>query len=167
MSHRQGLHVSEQSTSEPQGDFTATSRVLLMSLLAIAIGILSTFVAFALLRLIGLFTNLFYFHRWSTTLVSPAQNTLGGYAVLVPIAGALIIGLIARYGSERIRGHGIPEALESILIHGSRVQPRLAILKPLSACDLHRFGGAIRSRRAHHHDRRGVRFHGGPVIPSK
>jgi len=86
-----------------------------------------------LLRLINLFTNLFYFHRWSIALVTPGQNTLGGYAVLVPVGGALIVGLMARYGSERIRGHGIPEALESILIYGSRVQPRLAVLKPLSA----------------------------------
>ncbi len=53
--------------------------------------------------------------------------------MLVPVAGGLIIGLMARYGSERIRGHGIPEAIESILISGSKVQPRLAILKPLSA----------------------------------
>src|SRR5579864_5571805 len=127
------LHVSEHPSSEPQGDFTVTPRVLVLSLLAIAIGLLSTAVAFVLLRLISLFTNLFYFQRWSTAVASPAQNTLGGYAVLIPVAGALIIGLIARYGSERIRGHGIPEALESILIHGSRVQPRLAVLKPLSA----------------------------------
>jgi H+/Cl- antiporter ClcA/CBS domain-containing protein len=133
MSETRVLHVSEQTAGEPQGDFTVTPRVILLSLLAIAIGLLSTAVAFALLRLIGLFTNLFYFQRWSTALASPAANTLGGWAVLVPVAGALIIGLIARYGSERIRGHGIPEALESILIHGSRVQPRLAVLKPLSA----------------------------------
>jgi len=115
------------------GDFTVTPRVLVLSLLAIAIGLLSTVVAFVLLRLISLFTNLFYYQHWRTAAASPAQNTLGGYAVLVPVAGALIIGLMARYGSERIRGHGIPEALESILINGSRVQPRLAILKPLSA----------------------------------
>ena len=132
MSDRHALSVSERSVGE-LGDFTVTPRVLVLSLLAIAIGLLSTVVAFVLLRLIGLFTNLFYFHRWSTALASPAQNTLGGYAVLVPVAGALIIGLMARYGSERIRGHGIPEALESILINGSRVQPRLAVLKPLSS----------------------------------
>ena len=125
--------LSEHPAGEPRGDFTVTPRVLLLSLMAMAIGLLSTGVAFVLLRLISLFTNLFYFQRWSTGLASPAQNTLGGYAVLVPVGGALIIGLIARYGSERIRGHGIPEALESILIHGSRVQPRLAVLKPLSA----------------------------------
>lgn len=115
------------------GDFSATARIVPISLLAIAIGVISTFVALALLRLIGIFTNLFYFQRWSTTLVTPSSNHLGYYAVLVPIAGSLVIGLMARYGSERIRGHGIPEAIESILLNGSRVQPRLAILKPLSS----------------------------------
>ncbi len=115
------------------GDFTTTLRVIPISLLAILIGIVSTYVAYWLLKLIGLFTNLFYFGRWSTGLISPAGNHLGWWAVLVPVAGALVIGFLARYGSERIRGHGIPEAIESILINGSRVQPRLAILKPLSS----------------------------------
>jgi H+/Cl- antiporter ClcA/CBS domain-containing protein len=115
------------------GDFTTDWRVIPISLLAVAIGLIGTVVAWVLLRLIGLFTNLFYFHRWNTALVSPAGNTLGVWAVLVPVAGSLVIGLMARYGSERIRGHGIPEALESILIHGSRVAPRLAILKPISS----------------------------------
>jgi H+/Cl- antiporter ClcA len=86
-----------------------------------------------LLRLIGLFTNLFYFGRWSTAMVSPAGNHLGLFSVLVPIGGALIIGVMARYGSERIRGHGIPEAIEAILINGSRVEPKVALLKPLSS----------------------------------
>jgi H+/Cl- antiporter ClcA len=115
------------------GDFTATLRLIPISLLAVLIGVISTFVALALLRLIGLFTNLFYFQRWSTELASPAAHHLGVASVLVPVAGALVIGLMARFGSERIRGHGIPEAIESILLHGSRVQPRLAILKPLSS----------------------------------
>jgi chloride channel protein, CIC family len=115
------------------GDFTATSRLLPISAAAIVIGVIASFFALALLKLIGLFTNLFYFQRWSTDLVSPAGNHLGLLAILVPVAGALIIGFMARYGSERIRGHGIPEAIESILLNGSRVQPRLAILKPLSS----------------------------------
>jgi H+/Cl- antiporter ClcA len=115
------------------GDFTTTARVIPISFLAIAIGLLATGVAWALLRLIGFFTNLFYFGKLSTALTSPAGNQLGWFAVLVPVGGALIIGVMARYGSERIRGHGIPEALESILINGSKVQPRLAILKPLSS----------------------------------
>src|SRR5271170_8498754 len=97
------------------------------------IGVLCAFVALVLLRLIGLFTNLFYFGRWDTAMVSPAGNHLGYFSVLVPIGGALIIGLMARYGSERIRGHGIPEAIEAILINGSKVAPRVAILKPLSS----------------------------------
>src|SRR5437879_10693447 len=97
------------------------------------IGALCAFVALALLRLIGLFTNLFYFGRWSTALVSPVDNHLGIYSVLVPIGGALLIGLMARYGSERIRGHGIPEAIEAILINGSRVEPKVDILKPISS----------------------------------
>ena len=119
--------------SQQLGDFTTNSRVIFMSALAAAIGVLGAVVALALLRLIGLFTNLFFFQRWDTTLVSPAGNKLGIVEVLVPVIGAIIIGFMARYGSERIRGHGIPEAIEAILINGSRVQPRVAILKPLSS----------------------------------
>jgi H+/Cl- antiporter ClcA len=122
-----------KDNSERLGDFTTTARVIPISLLAVGIGLVSTFVAWGLLRLIAFFTNAFYYGRMSTVLVSPAGNHLGWFAVLVPVAGGLVIGLMARYGSERIRGHGIPEALESILINGSKVQPRLAVLKPLSS----------------------------------
>jgi H+/Cl- antiporter ClcA/predicted transcriptional regulator len=115
------------------GDFTTTARVIPISLIAIVIGVISTFVAWVLFKLIGFFTNLAYYHRLDTSFASPAGNQLGVYAVLVPVIGSIIVGLMARYGSERIRGHGIPEAIESILMNGSRVQPRLAILKPLSA----------------------------------
>src|SRR5258707_7316791 len=118
---------------ETLGDFTTTTRIIPISVLALAIGVLASFVALALLRLIGLFTNLFYYGRWSTALVSPAGNHLGIFAVLVPVAGALMIGLMARYGSERIRGHGIAEAIEAILINGSRVEPKVALLKPISS----------------------------------
>jgi chloride channel protein, CIC family len=74
-----------------------------------------------------------FFQRWSTALVSPAGNHLGVFVIIVPVIGALIIGLMARYGSERIRGHGIPEAIEAILLHGSRIEPKVAVLKPLSS----------------------------------
>ena len=115
------------------GDFTTTPRMIIISVMAIGIGIVSAFVALILLRLIGLFTNLFFYHRWSTALVSPAFNQLGVFVIIVPVIGALIIGLMARYGSERIRGHGIPEAIEAILISGSRVSPKVAFYKPLSS----------------------------------
>jgi ABC transporter family protein len=101
-------HLGRGDALSTLGDFTTTRRVVLLSSLALGIGVFSAFVALALLRLIGLFTNLFFFQRWDTTLVSPAGHTLGLFVVLVPIVGALIIGLLARYGSERIRGHGIP-----------------------------------------------------------
>jgi H+/Cl- antiporter ClcA len=121
------------STLEELGDFTTTVRVIPISVMATLIGVLGAFVAWFLIRLIGLFTNIFYYHRISTAFVSPAGNHLGIYSIAVPIIGSLIVGLMARYGSEQIRGHGIPEAIESILMNGSRVRPRLAILKPLSA----------------------------------
>jgi H+/Cl- antiporter ClcA/CBS domain-containing protein len=119
--------------TEELGDFTATIRVVPIGLTAIFIGFISAYVAWALMRLIGFFTNVFYYGRTGTDLVSPAGNHLGWWAVLIPVAGGLVIGVMARYGSDRIRGHGIPEALESILINGSKVEPRVAVLKPLSA----------------------------------
>jgi chloride channel protein, CIC family len=125
--------VNNHERNNELGDFTTTWRVVPISLLATVIGVVCAFVALALLRLIGLFTNLFYFGRWNSTMVSPIGNHLGVYSVLVPIAGALIIGVMARYGSERIRGHGIPEAIESILLNGSRIEPKVAILKPFSS----------------------------------
>jgi H+/Cl- antiporter ClcA/CBS domain-containing protein len=115
------------------GDFTTTRRMVLTSLLAVGIGALSSWVAWALLHLIALFTNLFYFQRFSFADVSPAEHQLGFGSVAIPILGALAIGVIARFGSERIRGHGIPEALEAILTRGSRIEPKVAVLKPVSS----------------------------------
>ena len=123
----------ELQRGEVPGDFTATTRMLPISALAVGIGVLGAYVAVALLALIAFFTNLFFFQRLSLSPVSPATHTMGLWAVLVPVVGCVIIGVMARYGSERIRGHGIPEALEAILIRGSRVQPRVALLKPLSS----------------------------------
>lgn len=114
-------------------DFSAGPRLLLIGGFAIIVGVVSAFVAKALLALIGFFTNLFFFQRLSTDLVTPDVSHLGPWVILIPVIGALIIGVMARYGSDRIRGHGIPEAIEAILINGSRVDPKVALLKPLSS----------------------------------
>src|SRR6266700_815187 len=115
------------------GDYTADTRIIALTVVAALIGVISAFVALALVRLIGLFTNLAYFHRLSTTFASPAASPLGMWRALIPVGGGLIVGLMARYGSERIRGHGIPEALEAILIVRSRMEPKVAILRPVAA----------------------------------
>jgi H+/Cl- antiporter ClcA len=129
-----------------KGDFTASVRLLWIAALGIGIGAVAAYVAVALLWLIGIFTQLFYYPGdFFTTLfqqpgqlftmreLSPAGNHLGVIAVLVPVLGGLIIGFMARYGSDRIRGHGIPEAIEAILIGRSRMSPKVAVLKPLSS----------------------------------
>jgi H+/Cl- antiporter ClcA len=114
-------------------DFSSNARLPGISALAVVIGLLATLAAFVLLSLIHLFTNLFFFGSFSFADRSPALNTLGPWVVLIPIAGGLIVGFMARYGSEKIRGHGIPEAIEAILFGKSRMSPKVAILKPLSS----------------------------------
>jgi chloride channel protein, CIC family len=121
------------SAHDRLGDYSADRRILLLTVMAAAVGVISAFVALALVRLIGLFTNLAYFHRLSTTFATPAASTLGVWAVPIPVIGGLIVGLMARYGSDKIRGHGIPEALDAILIGRSRMDPKVAVLKPLSS----------------------------------
>lgn len=115
------------------GDFTATPRMLTITVMAIGIGLIGAELAVILLRLIAFFTNLFFYQRFSIGPASPSDNHLGLWVIIIPVIGALIIGIMARYGSERIRGHGIPEAIESILINGSRSEPKIVLLKPLSS----------------------------------
>ncbi len=126
-------HEEDHGQRDPLADFTTTPSILRLVPLAIVIGALGAGISLALLDMIGFFTNLFYYQRISVHLVSPGANTLGWIAVVIPVGGGLIVGIMARYGSEQIRGHGIPEAMERILINGSKVQPRLAILKPISS----------------------------------
>jgi H+/Cl- antiporter ClcA len=116
-----------------RGDFAADGRLLLLSAIAVFIGVVCAFVAVLLLSMIAFFTNLFYYHEFSLSSRGPAGSPLGLWMILVPVLGGLIIGLMARYGSERIRGHGIPEALEAILFGKSIMQPKVAVLKPLSS----------------------------------
>ena len=115
------------------GDFRADRRMLLLSLLALPIGTLSAFLAKLLLWLIAVMTNLAFFQRFSSENIGLEQHHLGAWVIIVPVLGALVIGCMARYGSEKIRGHGIPEALEAILLGRSLINPKVAILKPLSS----------------------------------
>jgi H+/Cl- antiporter ClcA len=102
-----GPHLS-QSAEHGLGDFTATPELLRLVPLALIIGVLSAGVSLLLLDMIGFVTNLVYFHRLSVRLVSPGGSSLGVVSVAIPVLGGLVVGLMARFGSEQIRGHGIP-----------------------------------------------------------
>jgi H+/Cl- antiporter ClcA len=115
------------------GDFTTDRRVIILSIVAIGVGCVSALLAYLLLWLIALITNLSFFGRFSTSNVVPGQSHLGYWIVLVPAMGGLVIGLMARYGSDKIRGHGIPEAIEAILLGQSKIEAKVALLKPLSS----------------------------------
>ncbi len=107
--------------------------MVLIAIMAAGIGLLAGGVAFLLYRLIGLFTNLAFYGRFSSDFISPLHNHLGLWVIPIPVIGGLIVGFMAKYGSSKIKGHGIPEAMEAVLVNRSRIQPRVAILKPISA----------------------------------
>ncbi len=115
-------------------DFTVDHRTWFLIAAALVIGTGAAGLAVLLLRAIAFATNIFYYHRVSFAMVGPAGSTEPHWIMLlVPIAGGLIVGIMAHYGSDKIRGHGIPEAIEAILLNGARVDPKVAVLKPLSA----------------------------------
>jgi H+/Cl- antiporter ClcA/CBS domain-containing protein len=124
---------SDRGVERVLGDFTLTLDALRLVPLALVVGAVAAAVALGLLDLIGLVTHLAYFGKVGTGLVQPSLHRFGAWTVLIPVAGGGAVGLMARYGSERIRGHGIPEAMETILIGGSKVEPRLTVLKPISS----------------------------------
>lgn len=114
-------------------DFTTDARVLTIATIAVVVATAGLFAGIALLKLIRLATNIAYFGQFTLAELKLQDTPLGLAAVVVPVIGALIIGLMARYGSEKIRGHGIPEAIEAILLGRSRLGAKGAILKPLSS----------------------------------
>ncbi len=123
-----GVQTRDVTLGEP-----AQFRMVLMSFLAGGIGLLAGLIAFVLYNLIGLFTNIFFYHRFSTAFISARHNQLGLWVILVPVIGGIIVGFMAKYGTSKIKGHGIPEAMEAVLFNRSRIEPRVAILKPISA----------------------------------
>ena len=128
--------MPERNDELPAPLAPAGFRIGFVSLLAALIGILAGLVAFALYDLIGLFTNLAFYHQLSFHFRSPSAqqvHALGFWVILIPVVGAVIIGFMAKYGSEKIKGHGIPEAMEAVIAGRSRIHAKVAILKPLSA----------------------------------
>jgi chloride channel protein, CIC family len=123
-----GVNTATAPAPEPAG-----FRIVLISFLAAAIGLVAGCIAFLLYRLIGLFTNIAFYGHFSTAFVSARHNHLGWWVIPIPVIGGLIVGIMAKYGTPKIKGHGIPEAMEAVLVNRSRIQPRVAILKPISA----------------------------------
>jgi H+/Cl- antiporter ClcA len=119
--------------ADPPTNPAAGFRLGFISLLASLVGIIAGVVAFLLYNLIGLFTNIVFYHIWSFHFRSPAENRLGLWVIVVPAIGGIIVGVMAKYGSPKIKGHGIPEAMEAVLFSRSRIDARVAILKPISA----------------------------------
>ena len=117
----------------PRRQRLVASRLLFVTGVAIVVGLLAGLVAQVLTALIGLVTNLAFYGRVSFAMVSPADNALGLLVIVVPVLGGLVVGIMARFGSNAIRGHGIPEAMEQVLLNRSRIPPRITFLKPLSA----------------------------------
>ncbi len=115
-------------------DFTVDHRVWLLTGVSLIIGAGAAALAVILLRAIAFATNIFYYHRLSLAMAGPAGSPFSpSLLILVPVVGGLLVGLMAYFGSDKIRGHGIPEAIEAILLNGARVDPKVAVLKPLSA----------------------------------
>ena len=123
-----GAQVGDTTLAEP-----AQFRMVLVSFLAAAIGLVAGGIAFLLYRLIGLLTNISFYGRFVADFTSARHNHLGLWVIPIPVVGGLIVGVMAKYGSSKIKGHGIPEAMEAVLFNRSRIQPRVAILKPISA----------------------------------
>ena len=123
-----GAQVGDVRLAEP-----AHFRMVLVSFLAAGIGLLAGLIAFFLYKLIGLFTNIFFYHRFAAEFLSPRHNQLGLWVIPIPVIGGIIVGFMAKYGTSKIKGHGIPEAMEAVMVNRSRIEPRVAILKPISA----------------------------------
>lgn len=117
----------------PADRLNLSPRVLWITCVSVGLGLAGGLIAQGLTRLIALITNLSFYGRLSVDTVSPADNAIGAWVLLVPVIGGLIVGGMARFGSAAIRGHGIPEAMEQVLFNQSRIPPRITVLKPLSA----------------------------------
>src|SRR6266496_1793365 len=123
-----GMNTAARSAAEPAG-----FRIVTVSFLSALVGLIAGCIAFLLYKLIGLFSNIAFYGHFSFNFSSPRFHHLGPWAILIPVIGGVVVGIMAKYGSSKIKGHGIPEAMEAVLANRSKIQPRVAILKPISA----------------------------------
>ena len=128
MIDRLNLNSWRTSVTRPDNSF----RMFHISILAAIIGIVAGLVAYALFTLIGLLWNLVFFQQVSTELTDLDSNPIGLWMLVVPAIGGFVISLMAKYGTPKIKGHGIPEAMEAVLENRSRISPRVAIFKPIA-----------------------------------
>src|SRR5579859_6660403 len=129
------LAVTGVNTADRPAPESAGFRMVTVSFLAAGVGLIAGCIAFLLYKLIGLFTNLAFYGHFSFNFVSPRYSLgqLGLWVIVIPVIGGIIVGIMAKYGSSKIKGHGIPEAMEAVLANRSKIEPRVAILKPISA----------------------------------
>src|SRR5882757_1592007 len=123
-----GVQANDAQPPDP-----AQFRMVLVSFLAAGTGLLAGLIAYLLYNLIGLFTNIVFYHRFVFAFNSARSNQLGAWVIVMPVIGGIIVGFMAKYGSPKIKGHGIPEAIEAVLTSKSRIEAKVAILKPISA----------------------------------
>jgi Voltage gated chloride channel len=123
--------VSTEST--PEMAEPARFRLVLVSFLGAGTGLIAGFVAYGLYRLIGLLTNVVFFHRWSANFASARLHTLGPWVIVTPVIGGIIVGCMANTAHPRSKATGFRKRWKPVLVHRSRIQPRVAILKPISA----------------------------------
>ena len=128
-------NVSFDDTGENRSPIGPGSnyRLGVMTVFAAVIGVLAGIIAFLIYHVIGLLTNIFFYRRIAFEFVTPPNAGLPVWTPLIPAFGGLAVGLMAKYGSPRIRGHGIPEAMEAVWDNESQVEPRVMLLKPISA----------------------------------
>jgi H+/Cl- antiporter ClcA len=129
------MGLSLDAARMPRRSTLVDRRVLRITAVSVVLGALAALIAKLLTALIGLVTNLAFYGRWSTAFSSPADAVphLGWWVVLIPALGGVVVGFMARWGSRAIRGHGIPEAMEQVLLNESKIPPRITFLKPISS----------------------------------
>lgn len=121
--------MGKESVQKPTTNF----RLIYLSVLAGLAGIAAALLAFIIYHFIGFLYNLFFYQRIGFSFVEPPTSGLPWWIIFVPVLGGLICGLLAKYGSKQIIGHGIPEAMEAVWKNKSKVKLRVLFLKPISA----------------------------------